>query len=236
VPVVLHWVAPIARPDNRGIPVVFSFDGRVIRCVLGELCEYHVLEEVFVDEIYGLELPARAATIVDLGSNVGIAALYFAMRCPCARVLAVEPNPTVLGRLRRNVGHLGRVTIAPVAVADRDGEAHLSVPGGSWSGRLGTGRGYPVPTVTLDTLLTEHGCLPLDVLKFDIEGAEFAALRVADLSQVGALVGELHPERPEQVRDLTAVLEHDFVVHTGPNPNAPLWYLRAHRRASPREG
>jgi FkbM family methyltransferase len=230
VPVVLLWAAPFVRPANRGIPVAFAFRGRAVRCVLGEMCEYEVLQEIFVDEVYKLELPARAATIVDLGSNVGLSALYFMARCPDARVLVVEPNPALLGRLRRNVGHLRRVTIAPVAVADRNGETRLSVPSGSWSGRLGDGRGYRVSTVTLDALLAEHHFLKVDVLKFDIEGAEFGALKVADLSAVDALIGELHPKCEEQLRELTTLLEHDFTVHTQPNPHAPLWLLRARRR------
>ena len=132
--------------------------------------------------------------------------------------------------MRRNVGRFERVTIAPVAVADRDGEARLTVPSGSWRARLAEGCGYPVTSVTLDTLLAEHRFLPVDVLKCDIEGAEFGALGVADLSPVDTLVGELHPERPGQVRDLTARLMHDITVHTQPNPDAPLWLLRAHRR------
>jgi FkbM family methyltransferase len=228
VPVLLLWAAPFVGPANRGISVAFIFGGRTIRCVLGDLREYEVLKEVFVDEVYAHDLPPRAATIVDLGSNVGLSALYFMARYPGGRVLSVEPNPAVLGRLRRNVSQFGRVTIVPVAVADRDGRAQLSVPSGSTSGRLGDGRGYTVPTVTLDTLLAEHRFPFVDVLKFDIEGAEFKALGVADLSRIGALVGELHPERPGQIRELTTLLEHDYTVHTQPHP--PRWLLRARRR------
>ena len=161
---------------------------------------------------------------------MGLSALFFVSRYPGARLLVVEPNPAVRVRLRRNVGRLGRVTIVPVAVADRDGEARLSVPGRSTGGRLDDGQGYSVPTLTLDTLLQRHGFLPVDVLKFDIEGAEFEALPVADLSRVDALVGELHPDRTGQIGELTTFLEHDFTVHTEPNPDAPQWLLRARRR------
>jgi FkbM family methyltransferase len=229
---VLLWAAPFVGPANRGVPVTFTFRGRSVHCVLGEVCEYEILEEVFVDEVYAVELPARAATVVDLGSNVGLSALYFLTLHPDARVLAVEPNPALLGRLRRNVGQTGRVTIAPVAVADRDGTARLHVPSASWSGRLCDGRGYPVSTLTLDSLLAEHRFLPVDVLKFDIEGAEFGALRAADLSSLNALVGELHPEGPNEVRELATWLGQDFSVDTKQHPDAPRWLLRAHRRPS----
>jgi FkbM family methyltransferase len=230
LPVALLWGAPLVGPGNRGLPLRFTFNGRTIGCVLGEASEYEILEEIFVDLAYGRELPARAETIVDLGSNIGLSALYFLARYPHARVLAVEPNPTLIGRLRRNLGTTEQVTIAPVAVADRHGEARLIVPSASWSGRLGPGPGHTVPTVTLDSLLREHGFAAVDVLKFDIEGAEFDVLAVSDLSRVHLLVGELHPEGPGQIQQLTGRLEDDFTVHT--QPLASRWLLRARRRRS----
>jgi FkbM family methyltransferase len=229
VPVLLLWAAPFVGPVRSGVPVRFTFNGSAVRCFLGEVCEYEVLEEIFVDEIYALDFPSQVATIVDLGSNVGVSALYFKTLHPSARVLAVEPNPALLGRLRRNLGELDGVVVASVAVTEREGEARLQVPSGSWSGRLGEGRGYPVPTVTLNRLLAEHGLPTVDLLKFDIEGAEFGALKVADLSRVDALVGELHPDRPAQMRELTALLERDFTVKTQRHPRAALWLMRARR-------
>jgi FkbM family methyltransferase len=228
VPLVLLWGRLFVGPENRGIPVRFEFRGRPIRCVLGEICEYEVLEEVFVDEAYGSDLPAHAQAIVDLGSHVGLAAVYLAARFPDARLLAVEPNPTLLGRLRSNLAGVEHVTVAPVAVAERDGEARLHVGSGSWSGRLDETAGYRVQTVTLKTLLARHRFDAIDVLKFDIEGAEFRALPGADLSTVKALVGELHPSGSAQHQALVAELSREFEVQT--RPLASRWVLQARRR------
>jgi FkbM family methyltransferase len=228
VPFVLLWGRPFVGPGNRGIPVRFAFRGRSIGCVLGELCEYEVLEEVFVDEAYGSDLPAQALAIVDLGSHVGLSALYFAALYPGARVLAVEPNPTLLGRLRRNLARVERATVAPVAAADRDGQGRLRVVSGSWSGRLEDTAGFRVPTVTLGTLLRRHHFDSVDVLKFDIEGAEFRALQGADLSAVKALVGELHPSDADQLHTFVGELEPEFEVQT--RPLASRWLLQARRR------
>jgi FkbM family methyltransferase len=228
VPLLLLWGRPFVGPANRGIPVRFVFRGRSMRCTLGETCEYEVLEEVFVDEAYGSGLPANVQTIIDLGSHVGLSALYFAARYPRARLLAVEPNPTLLGRLRRNLARTGRVTVAPVAVADREGEARLHVVSGSWSGRLEDKAGYRVPTVTLNALLQRHRFEAVDLLKFDIEGAEFRVLPGADLSNVKALVGELHPSSAGQLQALLAELSPEFVVQT--RPLASRWLLQARRR------
>jgi FkbM family methyltransferase len=228
VPLVLLWGRLFVGPGNRGIPVRFAFRGRPIRCVLGEICEYEVLEEVFVDEAYGSGLPAHAQAIIDLGSHVGLSALYLAARYPNARLLAVEPNPTLSGRLRRNLARVERVTVAPVAVADKDGKARLRVGSGSWSGRLEDTAGYLVPTVTLNTLLQRHRFDAVDVLKFDIEGAEFRALPGADLSAVKALVGEVHPSDADQLHAFVGELEPAFEVKT--RPLASRWLLQARRR------
>jgi hypothetical protein len=67
------------------------------------------------------------------------------------------------------------------------GAARLHVPAGNLSDRLRDGRGYPISTLTLGSLSAKHHVLAGDVLKFDIEGAEFGAFRVADFSRVKVL-------------------------------------------------
>jgi hypothetical protein len=62
--------------------VSFGYRGNRLTCVLGEACEYEVLEEVFVDEVYGADLPDDPETIVDRGGHVGLSTLYFAVRLP----------------------------------------------------------------------------------------------------------------------------------------------------------
>jgi hypothetical protein len=74
VPQALLWTVPFIGSVRRGVPIGFKFRGRTVRCVLGEVCEYEVLEEVFVDQVYALTLPANPRTVVDLGSNVGLSA------------------------------------------------------------------------------------------------------------------------------------------------------------------
>ena len=50
--------------------------------------------------------------------------------------------------------------------------------------------GREVASVSIEELVREHG--RIDLLKIDIEGAEFEVLENADLSGVDAIVGELH--------------------------------------------
>src|SRR5262249_26215245 len=69
-------------------------------------------------------------TFVDLGANVGLYSLNGASRSGArARILAIEPQPGIVERLRFNVmiNASANVTVLPVAVADRDGSMTLVV-------------------------------------------------------------------------------------------------------------
>jgi hypothetical protein len=63
--------------------------------------DLEVLRELFLWGEYDGEL-GSAECVVDAGSNIGLAALDFALRCPEARVIAIEPNPQVFRKLVRN--------------------------------------------------------------------------------------------------------------------------------------
>jgi hypothetical protein len=138
--------------------------------------------------------------------------LYFAVRYPRARIVIVEPNPAVHRRLRRNTVGLGRAIIDAVAVAGSIGEPRLRTGGSSWP------RGW---TTALESV---------DLMKFDIEGAELDALDLRELDRVAQIVGEVHARGHEQLEMLVARLEPAFDVET--RPLEPRWLLRARRRAS----
>ena len=67
-------------------------------------------------------LPLARDTVVDVGANAGVFTLATARIVgPKGRVIAIEPNPEVLGRLAANVkgnDFDDRVTILPIAIAD----------------------------------------------------------------------------------------------------------------------
>jgi len=124
-------------------------------------------------------------TFVDIGANVGLYSLFVAARAGSrARILAIEPQPGILDRLRFNIAANGDVAVdvLPLAVADRDGEVELildaSDSGGTHIDKHSAARGaagartVPVPCKTLQTILTAAGIARIDALKIDVEGAE----------------------------------------------------------------
>jgi FkbM family methyltransferase len=102
---------------------------------------------------------------------------------PQGCVLAIEPSPTMLERLKFNVGANGfrNVRIAPVAVGEARGEATFhTLPDAHGSASLlkipGSTAGITVPVETLLSLLASRGIAKIDAMKVDIEGYEDRAL------------------------------------------------------------
>jgi FkbM family methyltransferase len=116
---------------------------------------------------------------VDIGANVGAYTLFMAgLVGPHGRVLAVEPQPSVLARLRENLSLNPEltVTVAAVALGDKAGEA-LFQPGGGNEGegklaKEGASDGIPVRVETLTHLLAAQSFDRIDALKIDVEGWE----------------------------------------------------------------
>lgn len=113
---------------------------------------------------------------VDLGANMGF--FTFAAAAQGARVLAIEPNPTLFQRLEANVrsNALDRVTLLQAAVGDRQGQAALATGSDLGQGSIAERGNLPVRMELLHQVLTGAGWDRIDVLKIDIEGFEDRAL------------------------------------------------------------
>ena len=160
------------------------------------------VNEVFCRQDYaaGPEL----GVVVDIGSNIGISALYFLTRNDASRCYLYEPVPENLERLRGNLeGFEGRYELAPVAVADQGGRARFGVePTGRYGGvGLELESSIEVECLGINELLAgvlerEEG---IDVLKLDTEGLELPtveAIRPELLRRIDVVYFEW-PEEPE---------------------------------------
>lgn len=120
---------------------------------------------------------------LDVGSNVGAYAVFVALKAgPGSTVIAVEPNPPALDRLRFNLAANGIdwVRVRPVALSDRAGECAFAVEHrnmGRSSLLLGRGSrsGKSIVTVRTEKLLElarREGLERIDAIKLDVEGYE----------------------------------------------------------------
>ena len=154
------------------------------------------VNEVFCREDY--RVGDEAEVIVDVGSNIGISALYFLTRSERARAWLYEPVPRNVERLRENLsGFEGRWRLDEAAVADRDGEETFSIePTGRYGG-LGSGHAESITVRVrhIDGVLREvlEAEGRIDVLKLDTEGVEARTLAAASpelLSRAGVIFAE----------------------------------------------
>jgi FkbM family methyltransferase len=121
-------------------------------------------------------------SVIDVGANVGYYTLLFARRVgDHGRVFAFEPDPANFELLRRNVEANGyeNVVLVPLAVTDRCTRARLYLSDSNKGDHRiydpADGRPFvEVETVTLDQYFEGYDG-SIDLIKMDIQGAEFAA-------------------------------------------------------------
>jgi FkbM family methyltransferase len=177
--------------------------------------DLQAVNEVFRGNEYDVTGITPPEVILDLGSHIGASILFFHQQFPGARIIGAEPDPGNFEKLRENVGRLPRVDLFNVAVGAEPGQIPFYASGGtdSWasSTRRSTSwqREVAVECVTVDGLLERAGAPVPDLLKIDIEGAEYDALRAfGGLGRVRAILGEVHPALlPCPAADFRALLD-----------------------------
>jgi FkbM family methyltransferase len=154
--------------------------------------------ELYVGECYRCPRPldpAGVRLVVDLGANVGYSCLLWCRQFAAARVIAYEPMPAHLEQLRLNLamnGYAGRVDVVPAAAASRPGRLLMSDDENRSSAFPAPGA--PTIEVPAVDLFTDLGSRRIDLMKMDIEGAEYALLADPRFGRLdlGALVLEWH--------------------------------------------
>jgi FkbM family methyltransferase len=142
--------------------------------------DLRVYGQVFINREYDFELACPPQVIVDAGANIGLASIYYAIKYPTAKILALEPAHSNFLMLEQNVTPYPNILPIHAALWKENTEIELIDPGyGSW-GFQTTDRGVSepaqvlekVPALTIDRIMTEYGIDFVDILKIDIEGSE----------------------------------------------------------------
>jgi FkbM family methyltransferase len=137
-------------------------------------------------------IQAPRPLIFDIGAHVGETAMRYRALFPDALIHSFEPFPESFGRLSAALGTDPRVVPHNVAVSDKTGRATFRVNRASvtnsllesdrrgdhyWGNNLlETDTDITVPTLALDDFCNEGRIEHVDVLKIDVQGAEYAVL------------------------------------------------------------
>jgi FkbM family methyltransferase len=164
--------------------------------------DWGVLRGVWVNQDYFHPLIRQCRTVLDVGANVGMAAVWFKGLLPEVRLACVEPDPRNFPLARINLSENGiDATVFDYAVAPHSGQVRLGRGSNTgWSAVEGTGfhthtEFIEVEARRIPEILDAMSWSRVDLLKMDIEGLEGEILADAGdwLSRVGMIVFELHP-------------------------------------------
>ena len=178
----------LRRPDPAG-PGWADVAGFRMRYLEAAWMRY-LYREVFAEREYWFSTDHPRPVILDCGSNIGMAILFFKALYPDAEITAFEPAPWACSTIEETVraNGLSDVTLHNAALAEAEGTLELfhdpRHPGSAvmsvYRERM-PGDPVRVRAVRLSRYVTK----PVDFLKLDVEGSELPVLR--DLASSGAI-------------------------------------------------
>ncbi len=158
-------------------------------------CWHQVIgEEQYKPLVELSDEPKDVKTILDLGANVGYASYYFSKSFPDAQIYALEPSGDNIMIMCLNLDPGGNVSIREGGIWSSN--AMLSMMSGfrdgkEWSHQLVEDEGGDIQGFTVDDMCSEE----IDILKIDVEGAEFEMFKKPDFLKRTKVLGvEIHHE------------------------------------------
>ncbi len=172
----------------------------------------------FREHSFFATLLARPTVLADFGAHRGEFFAALKAEHPVSRALLIEANPALAEPLQERFGNEAEVVHAALVGENSGGtitfsrsiEPEASSIFSEWVGFYGLADQVEVPAIDLQEALRRLGGR-VDLVKFDIEGAEVGVLEAAtasDLASCGQLTVEFHDKRPPMTqRDIDRVCE-----------------------------
>jgi FkbM family methyltransferase len=151
------------------------------------------IEDIYLKDNYRFEPQGPVRRIIDGGGNVGLSALWFRKTFPDAEIIVYEPDTRLVAHIKANLAQadVQDVEVIPHALWLSDGTLNFAGDADD-RGHLSQDGTHSVPTTDIAKAIGEG----VDLLKLDIEGAEFACLEhlmeTGAIRRVRAILAELH--------------------------------------------
>lgn len=133
-----------------------------------------IFEQIFIDREYEFPISFEPRSIIDLGANVGYAALFFANRYPGAQIFSLEPESSNFEQAVLNTKLYPNIRMVQGAVWHEPAMINLVDKGlGEASFMVESGPGQnDIRAYTCAEIMEMMQIETIDILKIDIEGAE----------------------------------------------------------------
>lgn len=210
---------------NNKFGLIKNFGGRAVKLKLGDKnfvfyptdnSDLAILEEIFIKDEYNYDLPNVPDVILDLGSNVGLATVYFKLRYPEAKIYSFEPDPITFRKLKKNTAQFDNIFCFNEAIAGRSGKMKFYVyPGSSMSSslisRIDSQPFVEVDCRSLDDFMDQEKIFNVDLIKFDVEGSEMEIFKdFKRREMISCYIGEVHLDLMGVALESFLSLFHDY--------------------------
>lgn len=189
------------------------------------------IEEILAKEEYEFKLE-DPSVIIDLGGNIGLSTIFFAIKYPSARILCFEPSPAVQVFLQKNTEQFDNIELFKVAISECDDvvtfyENTQKSIASSLKDRQDGAVAHQVQSWSFETILARCGIDAVDLVKFDIEGAEYAAFAACrQRNKLRHVIGEIHEDLMSAGIDDFAALFPHIVLHSEPANKAGRYIVK----------
>jgi FkbM family methyltransferase len=134
-----------------------------------------VFKKIFIDREYDFKLTGSVNNIIDAGANIGLSAIFFSIKYPMAKIIAIEPEHSNFILMQTNVSPYPNIIPVLGGISNQSGKfAIKNTSGDHWNFMLencttesGDGSFY-----TIHELMDKYELDHIDFLKIDIEGGE----------------------------------------------------------------
>ncbi|MEQ9062889.1 MAG: FkbM family methyltransferase [Vicingaceae bacterium] len=180
----------VLSTGNYPCDIKLHLKGNKLQARLNSHHDLLTVNEVFCREDYPVSGDEK--TIIDIGSNIGISALYFLNACPESKLFLFEPNPANIETLRANMApYPERVSIEEYAVSDSSGMLRFGVEeSGRYGGlNLELERQIKVKCLDINQVLSEvlTSSNSIEILKLDTEGAEIDTINSISIEHINQI-------------------------------------------------
>ena len=191
------------KDKNRQLKVKFKDGHRIF--IRGGTDEYHTFHRIFLRDEYRINQYGgrKMECVIDLGANVG----YFSIRMAAfaKKVICCEPIKSNVEKLEMNRDGRKNIYVSNKAVAGKKGFINMFKPAVDRcscrysmifnDNSKSESEFESVECITLDELFEEQKIEKCELIKMDIEGAEYETLyNVSDdtFKKIDRIVGEYH--------------------------------------------
>lgn len=187
------WYSIFYGSKKRFLTNTFKFNGKKIFApdTLSFIWQY---KEIFADESYKFLNDSSDPIIYDCGANIGISCIYFSSKYPSAKIKAFEADSTIAKILNENLlrNNIRNVEVIDKAVWINNDGVEMSLEGADGASIFSNTNPVKIPSVRLKDMIEKE--TKIDMLKIDIEGAEYEVLKdcSSSLDKVNNIFIEFH--------------------------------------------